>query len=626
MKLPLAKLGLPLLAKELTEQAVRKRTYVVRVVYASLLFFAAYLLFYDTLRFAQASPMAALGRGRQMFEILVGLQFAGIYLFAPALTCGTITQEKERASLQLLFLTRLGPWTILFEKLLSRLIPIVGFVMLSLPLLAFAYSLGGISPQYLAGGVWLLLISALQVAALGLACSSYFRTTAAAFVATYLIGVAMFFGPVATCEVAGIHGGWMRNDLIRYPFYGAAQFFDNRLTSPPPGATTSPVALLFTVVVLLLQSAPILFSTAVCLAAARFYLVRRAFAPPRNIILNFFGRLDRLFQRWNENRWTKGIVLIGDKGSLPDDQPIAWRETTKRSLGRARYLIRLFLVLEVPLLFLCLMLVSVALESNGDFISHVIFFLWGIAVLMVSVQSASLIAGEKSRQTLDVLCTTPLTSRDIIHQKIRGVWRLMAVVSIPLLTLFCFQTWGKSVNSTWDWRVRDGRTHGPAFYLISSVITAAIYLPMVAWLSLWIGLKAKSQGRAIIGALAAIVGWCVLPFFFCIAPVAYLTQGLQDFAIVLISSPLAMIALNEFGGPPVIFRTPIPLIVNSLIYGGALVFFRRRCLRNADRLLGRASDQAEPGRNRRPAPADSTEFSIASNPANLSEEVEIAES
>ncbi|HEY3966087.1 MAG TPA: hypothetical protein VGM05_16120, partial [Planctomycetaceae bacterium] len=355
------------------------------------------------------------------------------------------------------------------------------------------------------------------------------------------------------------------------------------------------------------------------------YLVRRAFAPPRNIILNIFGRLDRLFQRWNENRWTKGIILIGDQGSLPDDQPIAWRETTKRSLGRARYLIRLFLLLEVPLLILCLLLVSIALGNNADFISHVIFFLWGIAVLMVAVQSASLIAGEKSHQTLDVLCTTPLTSRDIIRQKTRGVWRLMAVVSIPLLTLFCFQTWGKSVNSEWDWRARQGHIHGPAYYLIASVITAAIYLPMVAWLSLWVGLKAKSQGRAIIGSLAAIVGWCVLPFFFCIAPVAYVSQQNQDAALVLIMSPLAMIALNEFGGPPVIFRSPIPLVLNSLIYGGALFFFRRLCLHNADRLLGRASEPAEPGRNGCSVPADSTEFSIASNPANLSGEFENAE-
>src|SRR5262245_15152071 len=108
--------GLPLLEKELIEQAARKRTYIVRIVYASLLFLVAFLIFYEELRAGATSPLAVLGRGKEMFNYLVSLQFAGVYLFMPAITCGVITQEKERDSLQLLLITRLGPWTILFEK------------------------------------------------------------------------------------------------------------------------------------------------------------------------------------------------------------------------------------------------------------------------------------------------------------------------------------------------------------------------------------------------------------------------------------------------------------------------------------------------------------------------------
>ena len=43
----IANFSLPLLAKELIEQAARKRTYIVRVVYAVLLFFTAFLFFND---------------------------------------------------------------------------------------------------------------------------------------------------------------------------------------------------------------------------------------------------------------------------------------------------------------------------------------------------------------------------------------------------------------------------------------------------------------------------------------------------------------------------------------------------------------------------------------------------
>ncbi len=191
----IAHAGLPLLAKELTEQAARRRTFVIRVVYATILFLTASLFFYETLSVAGASPLAVLGRGKNMFAVLVGLQFAGIYFFMPAMTCSVITQEKERASLQLLFLTRLGPWTILFEKLLGRMVPMGCFLLLSLPLLGFAYTLGGVSREMLWKGTWLLSLATIQMGTLALMCSAFFRTTVGAFMASYLIAFLMFFGP-----------------------------------------------------------------------------------------------------------------------------------------------------------------------------------------------------------------------------------------------------------------------------------------------------------------------------------------------------------------------------------------------------------------------------------------------
>ena len=107
--------GLPLLGKELVEQAARKRTYITRAIYATLLF-AGFGLCYATTKISYFGPgswVAMLGRGRMMFEYLTILQFLGIYLFLPAMMAGVITTEKERESLALLFLTDMGPWAIL---------------------------------------------------------------------------------------------------------------------------------------------------------------------------------------------------------------------------------------------------------------------------------------------------------------------------------------------------------------------------------------------------------------------------------------------------------------------------------------------------------------------------------
>src|SRR5258708_4729922 len=297
-----ANFGLPLLGKELIEQAARKRTYVVRALYASLLFFVAYLMFYETLRAGAVSPLAALGRGREMFDILVALQFCGIYLFMPAITCGVIAHEKERASLQLLFLTRLGPWTILFEKLLSRLIPMTGFLLLSLPLLAYAYALGGISPERLGTGVWLLLITTFQVGAIALCCSAYFRTTAGAFVASYVATALVSIGP-GLAILLFLHGGLpggtaferlripsgLFDDATQFlfPFCAPVQFLAGGTLRGPMRAGLLPHW-----VGVLVRSLPIVACGAAFVAMARRYIVRRAFIPPRNLLLNIFKLID----------------------------------------------------------------------------------------------------------------------------------------------------------------------------------------------------------------------------------------------------------------------------------------------------------------------------------------------
>ena len=584
-----ASFGLPLLAKELLEQAARKRTYVVRAAYAVLLFVAAYLFFYETLRTGVASPLAALGRGREMFAALVLMQFVGVYFFMPAITCGVITQEKERASLQLLFLTRLGPWAILFEKLTSRLIPMLGYLMLSLPLLAFAYALGGISPEHLWAGVGMLVLAVAQMGTLALACSAYFRTTVGAFIWTYLLALAMFFGPALGWLVASSITGLTPPDLVSrlggnmmdvtpfiLPFFGPAILSNSLFFG---GLNLGALAM---------HSVLVLAASAFWLVLARVFIVRRAFIAPRDAVLNFFKVLDRIFLRLNDNRLTRGFVFVRDTAPLPGDEPVAWRETAKRSLGKARYLARVFIALEVPVAALCVLVISNTPSSEP--LTALLIPVGLVAVIMVSAQSASLIAGERSHQTLDVLCTTPLTGREIIRQKFRAVLRLMLVLLVPFFTIFFFEC-------AMRWRIAapvPTRSYIPEFslplYLTCSALSVGIYLPMVAWLSLYIGLRVKSQARAIVAALGAFVVWCVAPLVFIVMPLDILTRPQPDsgFGFVFLMSPAAIVGFNETNGWRELANHPwVAVVINFTFYGICLCLFRWLCLSGADRLLGR---------------------------------------
>jgi ABC-type transport system involved in multi-copper enzyme maturation permease subunit len=536
MKLVPANFGLPLLTKELLEQAARRRTYVFRTVYACLLFLVVSWAFQEGLSIARGSPFAVLGQGRSLFRTLMELQFLGIFLFMPALTCDAITHEKERDTLALLFLTRLGPWTILFEKLLSRLIPMFTFMLLSLPLLALTYSMGGITRGDVAEGIVQLSLTILQVGTLSLACSAYYRTTAGAFVATYLWGLLFL-----TCASSGLQS------MLRS---GASSFFP---------------LLIFAVI----------WNT-VCLFLAKNFLVRRAFAPPRNLLLKFFKELDLFFTELNDNPVTRGIVLVHESTGLPGDEPIAWREATKKSLGTVRYLVRVFVTLEVPVALLCTPVLGPSYVTGSRF-SRMLCVLWSLALLMVVVHAASLISGERTHQTLDVLLTTPLGGREILRQKFRSVWRLIAVLSVPFATIFYFKASMMRADV--------------GFFLTASVLSVAIYLPLFAWIAVWIGLKSRTQMRAMLTAIGVIVGWCVVPLFgyFEVFGVFWGQKGPVMF-LGLLSPATSVLAhdandVHQFPGGPWGF-----VLVNFLFYGACLAGIRWHCLTVAERMLG-------PGRN-----------------------------
>lgn len=613
MPRPTIHLALPLLEKELIEQAARKRTYVVRVVYAALLFFIAFLFLYETLAAGATSPLTILGSGRNIFLQLVGLQFAGVYFFMPAITCGVVTQEKERDSLQLLFLTRLGPWAILFEKLLGRMVPMFSFLLLALPLLGFAYSLGGISPRLLWTGVWMLVLATIQMGTLALMCSAFFRTTVGAFVASYVIAVIMFFGPYIAWMIVFLLGYLLGLDfeavmrglntnfspamfiLAAVPFFGLAQFLAN--ASIPGGLGFWS---------LFGHSAIVLTTSGVFLLLARKCLVSRAFLPPRNYLLDFLKGFDRQRETEDSVESADEIVIETDSDLLPADEPIAWRESTKRSLGRSRYLVRILLFVEVPLVLFCfLLLLTNVLRPNYSeipriFVSLAVFMLWGLAVLTVSVMSSSLIAAERSRQTLEVLCTTPLTGREIVLQKFRGVWRLILVLLVPFGTLFLCEAWLREfATNRYRYSGYPSEFSAPG-YLASSFLSAAIYLPLVAWLSLLIGLKVRSQARAMIASMAAIAAWCVGPYIFCFMPVSIMQRGASSseglLACITLASPMSILFWNEIENMNFqrLFGEFVwlPFILNYAAYGVALAFFRNAALNNADRWLGRSEGTA----------------------------------
>lgn len=545
MRLP--SFDFPLLYRELTELSAQRRTYVLRVLYAFALFIATYFLFADVLGSGDADPFARLGRGREVYLRLTALQAVGVLLFMPAMTSSVITFEKERNSLALLLLTKLGPWKIVLEKLLSRLVPMCTFLLLALPLTAAAYSMGGVTAFELWAGFTFLVMLAAQVGSVAVMCSAWCSTTVGAFVASYLI-------------------------------IGASSF----CCMPAFGATTSPAGPMAFAGVFAFSVVSTFVVCGVCLTLARIGLIERAFARPRNVLLEWFKGLDAFFT--DLNRVTGGKTLFDDDKKLPEDKPIAWRETSKRSLGTARYLFRVLVATELPVL--CVMVWNAgstrAFYGDAGSASGLLYLVWITALLLIAIKATTLFAGERARQTLDVLATVPLTGAEIVKQKTAGLRRLIAVLYVPFLTIFGFEAyWGATTNGWTSSRVLG--------YAVGSVVSLSCLLFLATWMCVMIGMVIRSQSRAIIASLslvgvqAAIAPTVSEPTYVGLLD-AFFNNGFQWLDVVgFVLLPVTATTQLQYG--------PVNPFVFLFAMGAALVaatLFRWFCLSKADAFLHRA--------------------------------------
>ncbi len=125
-----------------------------------------------------------------LFNMLVG----------PVFSAGSVTSERERQTLDLLLVTLVTPWQMLWGKLFSGLRvssvltsfllwPVFLACLMPLP---FWHHLGT-----MAGYVLIVALTCVTTAVTALFCSAIFQKSATSLISTYLIIVAMFMGPVA---------------------------------------------------------------------------------------------------------------------------------------------------------------------------------------------------------------------------------------------------------------------------------------------------------------------------------------------------------------------------------------------------------------------------------------------
>lgn len=447
----------PLLNKELTEQANRKRTYCIRAVLLLLMSTVVVIYLFNSIPATATSyPTQMSWVGRNIMFMVLMCQFLAVAVLLPGIMACVLTSEKERNSLELLLLTRIKPWEIILQKYFSRLIPIIMFIFLSLPIIAIAYSFGGLDLRELKWLFGELFFLTFYIGAWGIFWSAYCRTSSMAIVLTYLslAGSALFLGILIPWRHPGM------GFSFGFFFQGVATF----------------VLLQYSVV----------------------YLKERIYAKKGNVILAYLEKID---QYWKEaNQVTGGIELVRtEKYRLPEFDPITWYETFKRPAGRFHHMSRIVFYLSTP--SICLFVTGIYFPDSytlGYAISIGLLFI--IAVYLM-IKASSIISEERGNQTLEVLLTTFISSKQLILARMKSICKLRLALSIPIvLTSFLI----------YYFQAKTGE-HKPDFFPWLLLTYTFLHLVFLSWICCWIGLKIKKHRQAIMYIIALFPLWFIVP-------------------------------------------------------------------------------------------------------------------
>jgi len=123
--------------------------------------------------------------GQQLFTFLILLQVALLAFITPAITAGAISGERERQTIDLLFVTPIPPFSIIWGKLLASMSFVVLLLMISVPIFSLVFLFGGIELDQVAEAFLVTAVTAMTLGFVGVAFSTLFRRTLAATVAAY---------------------------------------------------------------------------------------------------------------------------------------------------------------------------------------------------------------------------------------------------------------------------------------------------------------------------------------------------------------------------------------------------------------------------------------------------------
>lgn len=612
----------PLLTKELIEQANRRRTYVVRTLYAVVLFTVFGTFLFSLISTRGTVSVRSLGQGAGAFELVVAAQLIGIFLLMPALIADVVTREREHQSLDLLLITQLRPWDIVLQKLLSRFIPMGTFLLLSTPLIAIAYSYGGVSAQRLWSTAYLIVLTCFWVGAICMVLCIDARKTSLAMLGTYirLPMTVLLLAIVSNILGLGIYAGLMVVMWIQDLFYGTGPI--NIPWGWAAGSLVPPL--------ILVEEAPPPFWAVLLLTLPSWWLVWRYLRKARRMLVTTVfatsgseAKPSFEIARVPEHRRDRPRPRAGS-GELPGDRPVAWFELNSRTMRQLRKVFWFACIIDLPLLIYLASQFNLTYEDYErrqlQGFTWLVAALWMIGAVVLGLMACSAFAPERNGRTLEVLLATPISMRELLQQKLASARRCAWLFYLPLGATILCEWWFEATAFTGF----EGFSAHALVYLLASAACLAVYPWLAVWLGLWIGMRIRDRTRAAVALLVIGMVWLF------IVPTA-IDTGLRLARVARVDwkltweeissgrsndigqrviaplppnvwlnnlhllSPAAVVMSAERNRwtSPLIGPPSLLILANTLLYAGLALLARWACFRYGADYLGRVPDPKE---------------------------------
>lgn len=153
--------------------------------------------------------------GQILFIGLAYIELLFVSFITPALTAGSISNEQERLTYDMLLATPLRPARILWGKMFASLTYIQMLILAAIPLFSIVFLFGGVSLRDIVQTIGLLVLTSITYGSIGVFFSALLRRTGRATVMSYLVVLFLMFGTLF------IYGVILAASNYRHPILSA---------------------------------------------------------------------------------------------------------------------------------------------------------------------------------------------------------------------------------------------------------------------------------------------------------------------------------------------------------------------------------------------------------------------